>query len=139
MEPLGEDFCGDSLRRRSVGRRAPVKNFLLDARNVVGVGNIYASEALHRAGIHPRRSVRRISRERWQRLAEALVAVLRQAIFEGGTTLSDFRDADGNPGYFQVSLAVYGRNGADCLSCGTVIRRIVQTGRSTYYCPLCQR
>ena len=139
VEPLGEEFSGALLAELARGRRAPVKAFLLDARNVVGVGNIYATEALHQAGIHPRRSVARISRERWDRLAVAVREVLERAIRQGGTTLNDFTDGQGNSGYFQVSLAVYGREGEPCPRCGAAIRRIVQSGRSTFYCPRCQR
>jgi formamidopyrimidine-DNA glycosylase len=138
-EPLEPGFSGETLARAAVGRRGPVKAFLMDAGVVVGVGNIYASEALHRAGVHPGRSVARISRGRWERLAEAGVAVLRQAISQGGTTLNDFADGEGRSGYFQVSLTVYDREGEPCLACGRPVRRIVQAGRSTFYCPGCQR
>lgn len=137
-EPLEEGFSGEVLRRAAEGRRVPVKNFLMDSTVVVGVGNIYATEALFRAGIHPRRSVARISRERWRRLGGALVEVLEAAIAEGGTTLNDFFDGAGNSGYFQVSLSVYGREGEPCPECGTPVRRIVQSNRSTFYCPRCQ-
>jgi formamidopyrimidine-DNA glycosylase len=138
-EPLEPGFSGETLARAAAGRRGPVKAFLMDAGVVVGVGNIYASETLHRAGVHPERSVARISRQRWERLAEAGVAVLRQAISQGGTTLNDFADGEGNSGYFQVSLNVYGREGEPCRTCGRPVRRIVQAGRSTFYCPGCQR
>jgi formamidopyrimidine-DNA glycosylase len=138
-EPLEPGFSGETLARAAAGRRGPVKAFLMDAGVVVGVGNIYASEALHRAGVHPGRSVARISRGRWERLAEAGVAVLRQAISQGGTTLNDFADGEGKSGYFQVSLTVYDREGEPCLACGRPVRRIVQAGRSTFYCPGCQR
>jgi len=137
-EPAG-DLAGAALARAARGRRGPVKSFLMDASVVVGVGNIYATESLFRAGIHPRRSVARLSQGRWDRLAEAVVAVLRQAIAQGGTTLNDFADGEGRSGYFQVSLSAYGREGEPCPACGTPIRRIVQSGRSTYYCPSCQR
>ena len=110
----------------------------MDAAVVVGVGNIYASEALHRAGIHPRRSVARISRERWDRLAGAVRDVLSEAVAQGGTTLNDFADALGESGYFQVALRVYDRAGGACPRCGGTIRRLRQLGRSTYYCPRCQ-
>lgn len=139
VEPLSEDFSGAALRRAARGRRGPVKSFLMDARVVVGVGNIYASEALYRAGIHPNRSVARVAAARWCRLAEAVVAVLRQAIAEGGTTLNDFVDGEGRGGYFQVSLSVYGREGEPCPRCATPIRRAVHAGRGTFYCPRCQR
>jgi formamidopyrimidine-DNA glycosylase len=111
---------------------------LMDAAVVVGVGNIYASEALFRAGIHPSRSVARIARERWDRLAGAVIAVLGDAVAQRGTTLNDFADALGESGYFQVSLQVYDRAGEPCPRCGTRIRRLRQLGRSTYYCPGCQ-
>lgn len=139
VEPLSEEFSGAFLRAAARGRRGPVKAFLMDARVVVGVGNIYACEALFRAGVHPTRSVARISRERWDRLAEAVSEVLQDAIEEGGTTLNDFRDGMGESGYFQVSLAVYGREGEPCLRCGEPVRRKVLSNRSTYYCARCQR
>lgn len=142
VEPLprpgSEGLSGEHLRRAARGRRGPVKPFLMDAGVVVGVGNIYASEALFEAGIHPKRSVSRISAARWQRLAEAVQHVLSRAIEQGGTTLNDFQDAEGNAGYFQVSLAVYDREGEPCPRCGTPIRRLTQAGRGTYYCPGCQ-
>lgn len=138
-EPLEPGFGGGFLAEAAAGRRGPVKSFLMDARIVVGLGNIYASEALFRSGVHPNRSVGRISAARWERVASSSVAVLRQAIEQGGTTLNDFADGEGNSGYFQVLLGVYDREGEPCLSCGTPIRRIVQAGRSTFYCPRCQR
>jgi formamidopyrimidine-DNA glycosylase len=140
LEPgLSGKVLGEVLARAAAGRRGPVKAFLMDAGVVVGVGNIYASETLHRAGVHPGRSVARISRQRWERVAESAMAVLRQAISQGGTTLNDFADGEGRSGYFQVSLTVYDREGEPCLACGRPVRRIVQAGRSTFYCPGCQR
>jgi len=139
LEPLSEEFSGEVLERVAERRRGPVKTFLMDAAVVVGLGNIYATEALFRAGIHPTRSVARISRRRWDRLADAIQEVLRAAIREGGTTLNDFSDGEGRSGYFQVSLSVYGREGDPCPRCGRTIRRIVQSNRSTFYCPGCQR
>jgi formamidopyrimidine-DNA glycosylase len=138
-EPLGEPLSGDELAALARGRRGPVKSFLMDAGRIVGVGNIYASEALHRGRIRPDRPVSRISRASWERLAAAVVEVLEQAIREGGTTLNDFADGAGNGGYFQVSLAVYGREGEPCPRCGGRVRRIVQSGRSSFFCPRCQR
>jgi formamidopyrimidine-DNA glycosylase len=132
-------FDGVYLRERAEGRRGPVKSFLMDAGIVVGVGNIYASEALHRAGVDPRRSVARIGAERWERIAAAVKAVLARAIERGGTTLNDFVDGEGNAGYFQMALAVYDREGEACARCGATVRRIVQGGRSTYFCAACQR
>ena len=143
VEPLGDarggGVDGTLLRARAAGRRGPVKPFLMDASVVVGVGNIYASEALFAAGIHPRRSVARLSAARWERLAVAVRGVLARAIAQGGTTLNDFVDGAGNAGYFQVSLAVYDREGAPCVRCAGTIRREVMAGRSTYFCRRCQR
>jgi formamidopyrimidine-DNA glycosylase len=139
LEPLAGELDGERLARLAHGRRGPVKSFLMDARLVVGVGNIYATEALHRAAIHPARSVARIGRGRWETLSRAVVAVLEQAIEEGGTTLNDFTDGAGEAGEFQISLGVYGREGEPCPRCGRAIRRIVQSGRSSFYCPGCQR
>ncbi len=139
IEPLAGGLDGAELSKLARGRRGPVKSFLMDGRLVVGVGNIYATEALHRAAIHPARSVARISRQRWDRLARAVVAVLEQAIREGGTTLNDFTDGAGDAGEFQISLGVYGREGEPCPRCGRTVRRIVQAGRSSFYCPGCQR
>ena len=110
----------------------------MDARFVVGVGNIYASEALWWARNNPKTPAGRISRTRWSRLRGAVVEVLQHAISEGGTTLRDFRSATGDPGYFQIQLRAYDREGEPCWRCGSTIRRIVQAGRSTYYCPGCQ-
>ena len=138
-EPLGNGFDGDYLFERSRSRRVAVKQFLMDASVVVGVGNIYANEALYAAGIDPRRAAGRISRQRYQRLAEGVKAVLRQAIGHGGTTLRDFSDSDGRPGYFAQELMVYGREGEQCKECGAAIQRISQGQRSTWYCPRCQR
>jgi formamidopyrimidine-DNA glycosylase len=139
VEPLSPALSGVALARLARGRRGPVKSFLMDGRLLVGVGNIYATESLHRAGIHPARSVARIGAERWNLLALAVVEVLQIAIEEGGTTLNDFTDGAGLEGEFQESLAVYGRAGEPCPTCGAILRRLVQAGRSTFYCPRCQR
>lgn len=138
-EPLGPDFGGAYLKRKLAGRKGPVKLALMDGAVVVGVGNIYASESLWLAGIHPKRPVSRIAASSWERLAAAVREVLEKAITQGGTTLSDFRDGEGNSGYFQVSLAVYDREGEACPRCGKRIARVVMGGRSTYYCTGCQR
>ncbi len=138
-EPLDPPLDGAVLAGLAAGSKAPVKAFLMDATRLVGVGNIYATEALFAAGIHPARSVARISRERWAALAAAVVEVLERAIRAGGTTLNDFADAGGNAGYFQVELAVYGREGGPCPRCGAAVRRLVQSNRSSFYCPRCQR
>ncbi|MEM6793670.1 MAG: bifunctional DNA-formamidopyrimidine glycosylase/DNA-(apurinic or apyrimidinic site) lyase [Acidobacteriota bacterium] len=139
VEPLGGAFDGEHLRRCAEGRRGPIKTFLMDGGVVVGVGNIYASEALWRVRVHPKRPVNRVASATWQRVADSVRATLAQAIREGGTTLNDFTDGEGNAGYFQVSLSVYGREGEPCGCCPGSIRRIVQANRSTFYCPGCQR
>jgi formamidopyrimidine-DNA glycosylase len=139
VEPLARGFSGELLRRAAAGRRGPIKAFLMDARVVVGLGNIYASETLFAARVHPARSVSRIAPASWERLARAAVTVLRRAIASGGTTLNDFADGQGRGGEFQVSLAAYGRQGEPCPRCADPIRRLVQAGRSTFYCPNCQR
>jgi len=137
-EPLSPAFTGDALYGRSRGRRAPVKAFVMDSRVVVGVGNIYANEALFLAGIHPRRAAGRISRARYGRLAGAIKTVLADAIGRGGTTLRDYVSADGSPGFFQLELCVYGRAGEPCRRCAMPVRRITASQRGTFYCPHCQ-
>ena len=138
-EPLGPDLTADHLYARARRRRSAVKAFLMDSRIVCGVGNIYANEALFRAGIHPLRAAGNISHRRYAALVEAVRAVLEAALGAGGTTLRDFRDAGGRPGYFSARLAVYGRNGEPCLRCGGTVRLVRAGQRSTYYCPRCQR
>jgi len=138
-EPLGRHFTPAYLQQRSRGVRKPVKNFLMDAAVVVGIGNIYASEALYAARVHPLTVAGRIGPERWQRVHVAVRATLRRALRAGGTTFSDFQSADGREGAFQVRLRVYDREGQTCGRCGRTIRRIVQAGRSSFYCPGCQR
>ena len=138
-EPFDPAFTPGHLHTASRGRRSPVKTFVMDNHVVVGVGNIYASEALHRAGIHPRRPAGRISAARYAALHQAIVDVLARAIEAGGTTLRDFSGADGNPGYFQLDVAVYGRDGQPCRGCGTPIRREVIGQRASYFCGRCQR
>jgi len=138
-EPLSDDFDGALLWTLAQGRRAPVKHFLMDQRIVVGVGNIYAAEALFRAGIHPAREAGKISRARYERLAEAVKQILAHAIVRGGTTLRDFLRPDGEPGYFEQELFVYGRAGEACKTCGTILRDADWGQRATVYCPRCQR
>lgn len=137
-EPLGDDFSGAYLYRRSRGLRVAVKNFLMNAQVVVGVGNIYASEALHLAGIHPARAAGRISEKRYGSLVETTRDVLNKAIRQGGTTLRDFTAPDSQPGYFAQELQVYDRAGAPCYRCGAPIRKRVIGQRSSYYCLGCQ-
>jgi formamidopyrimidine-DNA glycosylase len=138
-EPLSPGFDGAYLYGLSRGRHAPVKTFIMDGRIVVGVGNIYASESLHRAGIHPQRPAGRIALPRCERLAASIKSVLAAAIAEGGTSLRDFVQEDGNPGYFAHSLRVYGRAGLPCTGCGEPIRQRRIGQRSSFYCPRCQR
>jgi formamidopyrimidine-DNA glycosylase len=138
-EPLSDDFDGALLWTRSRGRKAAVKLFLMDQAIVVGVGNIYASEALFAAGIHPKRPAGSLSRERYARLAAEVKRILAYAITRGGTTLRDFISPDGVPGYFEQELFVYGRGGQPCRVCGTPIKATVIGQRSTFHCPRCQR
>lgn len=138
-EPLGEDFDAGRLYRETRGRQAPIKALIMDARVVVGVGNIYATEALFRAGILPHRRAGRLSRADCERLVDAIRVVLERAIELGGTTLRDFVDARGEAGYFQQDLMAYGREGEACRACGTLVRRRVIGQRSSFYCPRCQR
>jgi len=138
-EPLTDEFSGDYLWYRSRGRRGAVKNFIMDGKVVVGVGNIYASESLFMAGIHPARAAGRIARVRYAALHGAIRDVLQRAIRSGGTTLRDYSGAQGKPGYFAQELLVYERAGQPCFRCATPIRRAVIGQRSSYYCPACQR
>lgn len=138
-EPLSDEFDGDHLWLRSRGRSAAVKVLLMDQAIVVGVGNIYAAEALFAAGIHPKRAAGSVSRARYARLAAEVKHVLTYAITRGGTTLRDFISPDGVPGYFEQELFVYGRAGQPCKACSAPIRVITLGQRSTFYCPRCQR
>ncbi|MCB1742078.1 MAG: bifunctional DNA-formamidopyrimidine glycosylase/DNA-(apurinic or apyrimidinic site) lyase [Gammaproteobacteria bacterium] len=138
-EPLGNLFDGRHLYERSRGRRLAVKSFIMDAKVVVGVGNIYASESLHLAGLSPVRAAGRISLARYDRLADCIRQVLGAAIMQGGTTLRDFVNGVGEPGYFAQSLRVYGRAGELCAGCGQPIRARVIGQRASYYCAHCQR
>lgn len=137
-EPLGNNFDGDWLFARSRGRSAAVKTFLMDQSIVVGVGNIYASEALFAARVHPGRAAGAVSRARYARIAAEIRHVLDYAIARGGTTLRDFIAPDGAPGYFEQELMVYGRAGEACKVCGAPIRSGVTGQRMTYWCPHCQ-
>jgi formamidopyrimidine-DNA glycosylase len=137
-EPLSDDFNTEYLFTRARQRNVAVKSFLMDQRTVVGVGNIYASEALHAAGIAPRIPAGTISSNRYGRLVEEVRAVLLRAIEAGGTTLRDFQNATGKPGYFLQELAVYGRAGEHCRKCGGEIQNTRIGGRSSFYCPNCQ-
>ena len=138
-EPLSDTFSGAYLRERARGRKVSIKPFIMNAGIVVGVGNIYASEALFRSGIHPRRQAGRVSAARMDDLAEAIKSVLERAIRAGGTTLRDFHGGDGEAGYFKQELDVYDRDGLPCRRCKTPIASFVIGQRNTYYCKRCQR
>jgi formamidopyrimidine-DNA glycosylase len=138
-EPLEPEFTGAMLYRKSRRRRAPVKTFIMDSHTVVGVGNIYANESLHLARIHPNRPAGRVGLVRYEALAGAIRQVLADAIAKGGTSLRDFVQEDGHPGYFAQSLRVYGREGEACLSCGQRIRQRRIGQRSSFFCVSCQR
>ena len=138
-EPLSSDFDGERLWQMGKGRKMAVKPFIMDNKIVVGVGNIYANEALFLAGISPKRSAVKISKPRYAKLVLCITQVLQQAIDVGGTTLRDFTDSNGEPGYFAQSLQVYGRKGKPCHVCQSTLKEIRQGQRSTVYCPKCQR
>lgn len=139
MEPLDAGFDGAALYRLCQGRSTPVKQFLMDSHQVVGIGNIYASESLFRAGIHPLTEAGRLSRQRCLRLAQCIRETLLDALKAGGSSLRDFVHSDGSSGYFQQQYFVYGRDGEACRICGTTIQRIVLGQRASFFCPHCQR
>lgn len=138
-EPLSDAFDGDYLFALSRGRSAPVKTFLMDQRVVVGVGNIYVAEALFAAGVSPLRAAGKVSRERYQRLADEIRSVLGHAITRGGTTLRDFIAPDGAPGYFEQELSAYGRGGEPCPRCGRALKQAAIGQRATVWCGHCQK
>jgi formamidopyrimidine-DNA glycosylase len=137
-EPFSKHFSSDYMHALAQGRKQSIKAFIMNSHIVVGVGNIYACEALFLAGINPNTAAGKLSAQRWQKLVDAIIQVLRQAIEQGGTTLRDFTGSDGQPGYFAQSLNVYGREHEPCLQCQGTIRRITQGQRSTFYCTKCQ-
>ncbi|MEN6586838.1 MAG: bifunctional DNA-formamidopyrimidine glycosylase/DNA-(apurinic or apyrimidinic site) lyase [Sulfuricella sp.] len=139
VEPLTNDFDGAWLYRHTRGKKGNIKQALMDSHLLVGVGNIYANEALFRAAIRPTTPAGRVGAARCDRLAQAVKDVLRQAIAAGGSSLRDFVDSNGKPGYFQQQYFVYGRAGEPCRQCGAPIRLLKQGQRSTFYCPDCQR
>jgi formamidopyrimidine-DNA glycosylase len=138
-EPLGPDFSANYLIKAAQGRVRPIKNFVMDGRVVVGIGNIYANEILFAAGIRPTRGAGTLGKKAWDQLVRASNQVLERAIACGGTTISDFVNSSGEAGYFQCELKVYGRGGEPCPRCSSTIIRQVLAGRATYYCPTCQR
>ena len=138
-EPLTHDFEGLYLYQRSRGKSVAVKNFIMDNKVVVGVGNIYANESLFLAGIDPRKSADKVKKKDYLQLALIIKQVLAKAIEQGGTTLKDFAQADGKPGYFAQELKVYGRNGQPCLQCHHIIQSQTIGQRNTFFCVQCQR
>ncbi|MFA3791224.1 bifunctional DNA-formamidopyrimidine glycosylase/DNA-(apurinic or apyrimidinic site) lyase [Aliiglaciecola sp. SL4] len=138
-EPLTDDFDAQRLVDMSRGKQVPVKSFIMDNKVVVGVGNIYANESLFLAGIDPRRQAGKVSKKRYLALTPIIKDVLAKAIEQGGTTLKDFAQADGSPGYFAQELRVYGRAKQPCVSCETPVKSVVIGQRNTFYCPSCQR
>lgn len=140
-EPLGNAFNEDVLYAKSSAKNSPIKSVLLDQSVVAGLGNIYVCEALFRAGIDPRRKANRVSKERIEKLTGHIRDVLSEAIEAGGSSLKDYRQADGELGYFQHNFDVYGREGGPCRNggCKGLVQRVVQSGRSSYFCPSCQR
>jgi len=137
-EPLSDAFTAEGLKQWCLGKKQSIKACLMDASCVVGVGNIYASESLFRAGIHPARAAGRISLQRYQRLTVIIKQVLQEAIAAGGSSIRDFVQADGKPGYFSHQFAVYGRESLPCPDCSAPIKRLLLAGRSSFYCPHCQ-
>lgn len=138
-EPLSDDFTAACLKQRCLGRSAPIKAVIMDSHVVVGVGNIYACEALFMAGISPLKAAGKVSGPRLELLVQAIREVLAASIEMGGTTLRDFLNEKGEPGYFQQTLRVYDREDQPCGVCGTPVKRVVMSNRSTFYCPRCQR
>ncbi len=138
-EPLSDDFNSSYLYNLSRKRTVSIKNFLMDQKAVVGVGNIYASEALFQSAIDPHQSAGKISRVVYESLVKSIKSILLDAIRQGGTTIRDFANSDGKPGYFKQELKVYGREELPCVACHEPIRRVRQGGRSTFFCPKCQK
>lgn len=137
-EPLSDNFDNQHLYALSRGKKAPVKAFIMDSKTVAGVGNIYATEALFLAGIRPQTHAGKISLAQYQKLTETIRMVLKSAIRKGGTTLKDFTQSDGSPGYFSIDLLVYGRGGEPCVRCKTTLKSLRTGQRSSVYCPVCQ-
>ncbi len=137
-EPLGNDFTADYMLNRVGKSRRPLKNFLMDSHVVAGIGNIYANEIAFASSISPARAVNNISRPEWQSIIASTKEILEKAIAAGGSTISDFINAGGKPGYFQLQLRVYGRAGEPCPICGTAIEKITMAGRATFWCQHCQ-
>ena len=138
-EPLTDEFTADYLITQMTGKTCSIKSLLLDQTKIAGIGNIYASEALFKAAISPKRKAMAVKRQKAERLVVAIKAILLKAINSGGTSLRDHIQPGGQIGYFAQSLQIYGRSGEPCVNCGSIIKEIKQTGRTTFYCSLCQR
>lgn len=138
-EPLSEAFSGEYLWTLSRNKKVAVKQFVMDQKIVVGIGNIYATEALFTAGVLPNKEAGKVSKQRYQLFATEAKRILQRSITQGGTTLRDFVGGDGKPGYFAQQLLVYGRKGQACPTCGTILKEIKLSNRSSVYCPVCQR
>ncbi|MBF0612547.1 MAG: bifunctional DNA-formamidopyrimidine glycosylase/DNA-(apurinic or apyrimidinic site) lyase [Magnetococcales bacterium] len=138
VEPLSDACNGEALLELAAGRRVSLREFLMDSHRVVGIGNIYASEICFQAALNPRQPVAGLTLSHWQRVVAGIQQVLSAAIQQGGTTLKDYRNQEGRPGYFQQQLQVYGRAGQPCYRCGGVVETFKQGGRSGYFCPGCQ-
>ncbi len=138
VEPLGPEFTPENLARLARRRSMPIKSFLMHAGIIAGVGNIYANETLFAAGIHPQTRASSLSTAQWQKIADCCPRILTRAIKAGGSTISDFLGASGQPGYFQLQLAVYGKKGERCPECGTEITKETVGGRATFFCSACQ-
>ena len=138
-EPLSDEFTVEYLLTQTVGKTCTIKSLLLDQSKIAGIGNIYASEALFKAAISPKRQAMTIKRTKAERLVPAIKAILMKAIAFGGTSLRDHIQPSGEIGYFAQSLEIYGRSGEPCVNCGSIVKEIKQTGRTTFYCSLCQR
>jgi len=139
LEPLEKNFNADYLFNKSRKRSISIKSFIMDSKVVVGVGNIYASESLFKAGIHPKKAAGKVSKEKFGLLVKAIKTVLKAALKSGGTTLKDFTSSNGKPGYFKQSLNVYGRKGLPCPTCAKAITHSIIGQRATYYCTQCQK
>jgi len=138
-EPLGREFTPQYLQKMALGKNRPLKNFLMDNRIVVGIGNIYACEILFQAGLKPERKICRLTKKQWAEVVKSCRYVLEKAIKSGGTTISDFVNESGKSGYFQLELQAYGKQGKPCSCCATPIKKITMAGRSTFFCPKCQK
>jgi len=138
-DPFSDEASAELLKERARSCKGPIKGFIMNAKRIVGIGNIYACEALFEAGIHPMKSANKLSKPQWEKLLSEVRKVLRKSIEAGGTTLRDFFNTDGNPGYFALDLSVYGKEGEPCLRCKTPITRTVHTARSTFFCKTCQK